>query len=239
MSNELVGAAKHLISLLRKHFCESGVPPRPPFWEFPETLGIVQQFETSGIEGIDLPSSNIFSITETSIEHCTFASLLTCSSEMENVLEEVKPLKSLVATLRDVSSAISPNAAPRFNYLFKKLCQMQWFEMVSFGVEVVQPGVPSNEKLGYQLKVVDSDFLDDMESSLEEISIVTISFELTEKESDICEALGNDVKTGEELAKLAGYPSGSAFRQTLSNLVKRGILVKQNPKGYSRCPDTP
>ena len=46
----------------------------------------------------------------------------------------------------------------------------------------------------------------------------------TERESIILEALGNDELTGEKLAKKAGYTFNSAFRTTVSNMKKRGLL---------------
>lgn len=56
---------------------------------------------------------------------------------------------------------------------------------------------------------------------------------LTEAERHILEALGGGKLTGEELAPKAGYPFNSNFKNTLSSLVKRGLLVNDRP-GYRR-----
>ncbi len=58
---------------------------------------------------------------------------------------------------------------------------------------------------------------------------------LTDRESTILEALGDDELIGEHLAKKAGYPFNSAFRTTVSNMKKRGILtVGKGGRGYRR-----
>jgi hypothetical protein len=56
---------------------------------------------------------------------------------------------------------------------------------------------------------------------------------LTEAEQNILEAIGNTTLTGEKLADKAGYPCNSNFKNTLSSLVKRGLLINDRP-GYRR-----
>jgi hypothetical protein len=56
---------------------------------------------------------------------------------------------------------------------------------------------------------------------------------LTETESNILEALGEGKLTGEMLAQKAGYPCNSNFKNTLSSLVKRGLLANDRP-GYRK-----
>jgi len=56
---------------------------------------------------------------------------------------------------------------------------------------------------------------------------------LTAAEQNILEALGDGTLTGEKLAEKAGYPCNSNFKNTLSSLVKRGILVNDRP-GYRK-----
>lgn len=55
---------------------------------------------------------------------------------------------------------------------------------------------------------------------------------LNECEKNILVALGKDSLKGEELAKKAGYPYDSTFRQTLSSLRRFGILDNDS-NGYS------
>jgi len=55
--------------------------------------------------------------------------------------------------------------------------------------------------------------------------------ELTDTESYIIEALGNETLKGPDLLKKAGYGNSSHYRQILSNLVKRKILGR-NASGY-------
>lgn len=62
-----------------------------------------------------------------------------------------------------------------------------------------------------------------------EVNITARRF--TEAEQTILEALGDKTLTGEKLAVKAGYPCNSNFKNTLSSLVKRGILVNDRP-GY-------
>jgi len=61
----------------------------------------------------------------------------------------------------------------------------------------------------------------------------TADTKLTESESYILEALGEGKLKGEQLAKKAGYPFNSNFKNTLSSLVKRGLLVNDRP-GYRK-----
>ncbi len=63
--------------------------------------------------------------------------------------------------------------------------------------------------------------------------IVEAAPRLRETEENILEALGDGKLTGEELAKKAGYPFNSNFKNTLSSLVKRGLLVNDRP-GYRK-----
>lgn len=56
---------------------------------------------------------------------------------------------------------------------------------------------------------------------------------LTETERNILEALGEGKLTGESLAQKAGYPCNSNFKNSLSSLVKRGLLVNDRP-GYRK-----
>src|SRR5688572_29389732 len=56
---------------------------------------------------------------------------------------------------------------------------------------------------------------------------------LTEREQDILEALGEKKLTGEKVAEAAGYEYDGHFKNLLSSLVKRGILVNDHP-GYRR-----
>jgi len=56
---------------------------------------------------------------------------------------------------------------------------------------------------------------------------------LTETEGNILEALGEGKLKGGQLAKKAGYPFNSNFKNTLSSLVKRGLLVNDRP-GYRK-----
>jgi hypothetical protein len=61
----------------------------------------------------------------------------------------------------------------------------------------------------------------------------TADTKLTETEGNILEALGEGTLTGEKLAQKAGYPCNSNFKNTLSSLVKRGLLVNDRP-GYRK-----
>lgn len=54
---------------------------------------------------------------------------------------------------------------------------------------------------------------------------------LNDTERNVIEALGTNVLIGEKLAKKAGYPCNSNFKNTLSSLRKRGILGNKSP-GY-------
>lgn len=56
---------------------------------------------------------------------------------------------------------------------------------------------------------------------------------LTAAEENILEALGDGKLTGEKLAQKAGYPFNSNFKNTLSSLVKRGLLANDRP-GYRK-----
>ena len=56
---------------------------------------------------------------------------------------------------------------------------------------------------------------------------------LTEREQDILEAVAEARLTGEELAKASGYEYDGHFKNLLSSLVKRNILVNDHP-GYRR-----
>lgn len=56
---------------------------------------------------------------------------------------------------------------------------------------------------------------------------------LTDTEINILEALGERKLTGETLAQDTGYPCNSNFKNTLSSLVKRGLLVNDRP-GYRK-----
>lgn len=59
----------------------------------------------------------------------------------------------------------------------------------------------------------------------------TADEKITETERNILEALGEGKLNGQQLAKKAGYPCNSNFKNTLSSLVKRGLLVNDRP-GY-------
>ena len=61
----------------------------------------------------------------------------------------------------------------------------------------------------------------------------TADTKLTEAERNILEALGEGKLKGEQLAKKAGYPCNSNFKNTLSSLVKRGLLMNDRP-GYRK-----
>jgi hypothetical protein len=61
----------------------------------------------------------------------------------------------------------------------------------------------------------------------------TSDTKLTEAERNILEALGEGKLKGEQLANKAGYPCNSNFKNTLSSLVKRGLLVNDRP-GYRK-----
>lgn len=61
----------------------------------------------------------------------------------------------------------------------------------------------------------------------------TIGPNLKETEQNILEALGEGKLNGEPLAQKAGYPCNSNFKNTLSSLVKRGLLVNDRP-GYRK-----
>lgn len=61
----------------------------------------------------------------------------------------------------------------------------------------------------------------------------TADTKLTETERNILEALGEGKLKGEQLAKKAGYPCNSNFKNTLSSLVKRGLLMNDRP-GYQK-----
>jgi hypothetical protein len=61
----------------------------------------------------------------------------------------------------------------------------------------------------------------------------TTGARLTDTEQCILEALGSGKLTGEQLAKRAGYPCNSNFKNTLSSLVKRGLLINDRP-GYRK-----
>lgn len=61
----------------------------------------------------------------------------------------------------------------------------------------------------------------------------TADTKLTEAERNILEALGEGKLKGEQVAKKAGYPCNSNFKNTLSSLVKRGLLVNDRP-GYRK-----
>lgn len=50
--------------------------------------------------------------------------------------------------------------------------------------------------------------------------------DLTFKEECVVQAIGDDALTGQEIARKTGFSYNSWFRQTLSNLVKRGYLAK-------------
>jgi hypothetical protein len=62
---------------------------------------------------------------------------------------------------------------------------------------------------------------------------ISLSIKLTDTESNLLEALGEEIMTGPELLKKAGYDYSSNFRSILSNLFKRGILEKTG-NGYKR-----
>lgn len=57
--------------------------------------------------------------------------------------------------------------------------------------------------------------------------------ELTDTESNILEALADNVMTGPKLLKKAGYDYSSHYRGILSNLCKRNIIEKTG-RGYKR-----
>lgn len=61
----------------------------------------------------------------------------------------------------------------------------------------------------------------------------TAGTNLYETEQNILEALGEGKLNGEPLAQKAGYPCNSNFKNTLSSLVKRGLLVNDRP-GYRK-----
>lgn len=61
----------------------------------------------------------------------------------------------------------------------------------------------------------------------------TVEAKLTDTERNILEALGDGTLNGEPLAQKAGYPCNSNFKNTLSSLVKRGMLVNDRP-GYRK-----
>ena len=63
--------------------------------------------------------------------------------------------------------------------------------------------------------------------------------DVTPRERNILEALGAKTMQAQELAEVAGYSNNSNFRNTLSNLVKRGYLKKcPEGGGYLRSPST-
>jgi len=61
--------------------------------------------------------------------------------------------------------------------------------------------------------------------------LIVPNTEPTDTEGNIIEALADGNLRGPELSKKAGYENNSHMRQILSNLVKRGILSR-NDKGY-------
>lgn len=81
-------------------------------------------------------------------------------------------------------------------------------------------------------------FLQEQTAAIEDSdSVSKKAAELTDTESNILEALGNDTLRGSALLKKAGYDNSSHYRGVLSNLVKRDILGR-NDRGYFRkCQD--
>lgn len=59
----------------------------------------------------------------------------------------------------------------------------------------------------------------------------TVHARLTDREADIIEAIGDEMLTGERVAKLAGYKYDGHFKNILSSLVKRNIIDNCRP-GY-------
>ena len=58
--------------------------------------------------------------------------------------------------------------------------------------------------------------------------------ELREIEANILEALADETLTASQIAPKAGYQNNSRFRETLSGMMKRGILINIRGKGYKR-----
>lgn len=59
----------------------------------------------------------------------------------------------------------------------------------------------------------------------------TVDVKLTDRESDIIEAIGDKTLTGERVAKSAGYKFDGHFKGILSSMVKREIIENCHP-GY-------
>lgn len=77
--------------------------------------------------------------------------------------------------------------------------------------------------------------LDRIEAMLRQLFIAPAMLpeRVSQAEQNILEAIGGDKLTGEELSKEAGYPLNSNFKNILSSMVKRGLLVNDRP-GYRR-----
>jgi hypothetical protein len=75
--------------------------------------------------------------------------------------------------------------------------------------------------------------LKDMVGLLEANPPIPNPTKLNATEKRLLNALGDKTLTGEELASRANYPYNSNIKQTLSSLVKRGILGNKG-SGYSR-----
>ncbi|MDA8564183.1 phage tail tube protein [Mariniblastus sp.] len=205
----MIGPAKHLITLLRRYFCLSGVPPTPPEYDYPLVSGTYEE------------RSDYFK------SHGFFGLLSEDHKFVREIRENIAPLDEIATAIDDVKKHSNPSVAPRFDYLFGKLREMGWAGGRGTREDFFTAEGSEKVYLTYTLKIIDSNFLDDMESALDEISVDSQQkIDLTEKESNICEALGTDTKTAAVISSDSGYKNNSDFRQVLSGMVKRGILIR-------------
>ncbi len=76
------------------------------------------------------------------------------------------------------------------------------------------------------------EILETLRQSMNVSDNVTDMSDMTDSERTIAESIGDKTMNADAISKISGYPNNSQFRNRLSQMVKRGILVKIPRQGY-------
>jgi hypothetical protein len=226
MGAELVGAAKQLVTLLRRHFITVGVPPQPPRYDYECPVPLIRDRKRN--------MSVMDRKLDASPESVMFRALLIDSDDVREITDNIRVISDVAHAMRKVATTLDSDQSKtaRFAYVFSRLCERQWAGSVGVGI-AVENHVATKQVWQYWLEPIESEFLDDLEAAINEISGVSdmsrdtgTAIALTFKEKCIIDAIGDGELTGEKIAECAGFPPNSSLRATLSNMVKRGLLAK-------------
>lgn len=219
MSAEIIGPAKHLVALLRRHFTATGMPPVGSQWSFLCPEDVIQNFRVEG----DVFETWLMGSKDTVF----FKSLLNDCEHVQLLAEKIEPLGEVTQAIRDVHAALakystSPHSA-RLSYVFSLLCEKQWFESISF-IAQYENSIIVAQQWQFRLCPIASQFLHDLEAAI--LEMPDFSGEKPGKKlpdngavSDLCSLLAR-MKNGDTQISVA-------LKFTQGNKAKANNLLRQ------------